>query len=147
MPIRPGALRRSLLTAALALAVDCSRSATCDVSLTGAARAIADPVSGVRDGLERIRPPAPTPMAQAVAALGCPVIVMHNRPQPDYGDFWRDLLADLQLSLALAAVIIVHWPPEQFASPHAPPRLRPFQDPVDREAHELGADALDLPYC
>jgi dihydropteroate synthase len=45
----------------------------------------------------------PTPMAVTVAALGCPVIVMHQRPAPDYQDFWPDLLRDLHLSLALAA--------------------------------------------
>lgn len=47
-------------------------------------------------------PPAPTPMATTVAALGCPVIVMHNRSAPDYRDFWPELLLDLRLSLALA---------------------------------------------
>lgn len=44
-----------------------------------------------------------TAMARAVADLSCPVIAMHNRPRPDYGDFWLDVLCDLQLSLALAA--------------------------------------------
>lgn len=45
----------------------------------------------------------PTPMASAVAALGCPAIMMHNRSAPDYRDFWPDLLLDLRLSLAVAA--------------------------------------------
>lgn len=49
------------------------------------------------------RGPAPTRMAATVAMLGCPVIAMHNRPAPDYRDFWADLLLDLQASLALAA--------------------------------------------
>ncbi len=49
------------------------------------------------------RPLVPTPMARAVGALGCPVIIMHNRPAPDYHDFWPDLILDLRLSLALAA--------------------------------------------
>ena len=47
--------------------------------------------------------PAPTRMAATVAALACPVIVMHNRPGAHYRDFWDDLLLDLQVSLALAA--------------------------------------------
>jgi dihydropteroate synthase len=47
-------------------------------------------------------PPAPTPMAMAVAALRCPVIAMHNRSACDYLDFWADFLLDLRLSLALA---------------------------------------------
>jgi len=41
-------------------------------------------------------------MAAAVAALGCPFILMHNRPDRDYGDFWADVRADLRLSLAVA---------------------------------------------
>ena len=44
----------------------------------------------------------PSPMTQAVAALQCPVILMHNRPDRDYGDFWTDVLLDLRLSLAVA---------------------------------------------
>ena len=47
--------------------------------------------------------PPLTPMANAIAGLGCPVIVMHNRPAREYQDFWSDLLLDLQLSLALAS--------------------------------------------
>ena len=46
--------------------------------------------------------PAPTRMAATVAALACPVIVMHNRPGAHYRDFWDDLLLDLQVNLALA---------------------------------------------
>ena len=46
---------------------------------------------------------APTPMAAAVAALRCPAILMHNRTDRAYGDFWADLRLDLRLSLALAA--------------------------------------------
>jgi dihydropteroate synthase len=41
-------------------------------------------------------------MAEAVAALRCPVILMHNRPDRNYVDFWSDLLLDLRLSLAVA---------------------------------------------
>jgi dihydropteroate synthase len=44
----------------------------------------------------------PSAMAAAAARLGCPVILMHNRPDPNYDEFWPDVLADLQLSLALA---------------------------------------------
>jgi dihydropteroate synthase len=43
-----------------------------------------------------------SPMAAAAARLGCPVVLMHNRPERNYADFWSDLLADLRLSLALA---------------------------------------------
>lgn len=44
----------------------------------------------------------PSRMAAVAAQLGCPVILMHNRPDRNYADFWPDLMADLQLSLALA---------------------------------------------
>lgn len=44
----------------------------------------------------------PTAMASTVAELKCPIIAMHNRPRPDYRDFWPDVLRDLQLSVALA---------------------------------------------
>jgi dihydropteroate synthase len=42
-----------------------------------------------------------SPIAEAVASLRCPVILMHNRPDRNYGDFWSDLLLDLRLSLAV----------------------------------------------
>jgi len=44
----------------------------------------------------------PSGMAETVAKLRCPVILMHNRPEPKYADFWPDVLADLQMSIALA---------------------------------------------
>ena len=47
-------------------------------------------------------PLPPSPMAAFVAARRCPVILMHNRPDRNYADFWRDLLLDLRLSLAVA---------------------------------------------
>ena len=47
-------------------------------------------------------PPPPSPIAATVAALRCPVILMHNRPDRAYGDFWRDVVLDLRLSLAVA---------------------------------------------
>lgn len=50
------------------------------------------------------RPELPvTPMAAAVAELRCPAILMHNRSDRNYGDFWSDVLLDLELDLALAA--------------------------------------------
>jgi dihydropteroate synthase len=44
-----------------------------------------------------------TPMAEVAARRGCPVIVMHNRPDRNYHDFWEDVLLDLKTSLAIAA--------------------------------------------
>lgn len=43
-----------------------------------------------------------SPMAAAVARLKCPVILMHNRPDRDYADFWLDVVSDLRLSVVLA---------------------------------------------
>jgi dihydropteroate synthase len=43
-----------------------------------------------------------TAMAETAARLRCPVILMHNRPNRDYGDFWDDVILDLRLSLGLA---------------------------------------------
>ena len=43
----------------------------------------------------------PTPMAQTAARVGCPVVLMHNRPDRGYQDFWPDVLLDLHLSIAL----------------------------------------------
>jgi dihydropteroate synthase len=49
------------------------------------------------------RPALPrSAMAETAAALHCPVILMHNRPDRDYGDFWADVLLDFRLSLAVA---------------------------------------------
>jgi len=44
----------------------------------------------------------PSPMAQMVAKLKCPIILMHNRPDKNYADFWKDVVSDLSLSLMLA---------------------------------------------
>ena len=44
----------------------------------------------------------PSPMAETAAKLRCPIILMHNRPDRNYGDFWEDVLNDLRLSIALA---------------------------------------------
>jgi dihydropteroate synthase len=43
-----------------------------------------------------------SPMAHVVADRNCPVILMHNRSTRSYTDFWSELLADLQGSIALA---------------------------------------------
>jgi len=44
----------------------------------------------------------PSPMAQMVAKLKCPIILMHNRPDKNYADFWKDVVSDLSLNLMLA---------------------------------------------
>lgn len=49
-------------------------------------------------------PPVPRPSAMAAVAARwrCPIILMHNRPDRAYGDFWPAVLLDFRLSLALA---------------------------------------------
>jgi dihydropteroate synthase len=46
--------------------------------------------------------PVTSLMAEVAAKYSCPLILMHNRPDRAYRDFWADFLADLRLSLALA---------------------------------------------
>jgi len=58
-------------------------------------------IAAVRSGAPEPAPPL-SPMAAIVAALRCPVVLMHNRPDRDYGDFWADVRLDLRLSLAAA---------------------------------------------
>ena len=41
-------------------------------------------------------------MAAVAARRKCPVILMHNRPKRDYTDFWSNVLADFNASIAIA---------------------------------------------
>ncbi|HVU24339.1 MAG TPA: dihydropteroate synthase [Opitutus sp.] len=52
-----------------------------------------------RDGTGGLEP---APMARIAAARKCPLILMHNRPDRSYGDFWTDVEGDLQASIAAA---------------------------------------------
>jgi dihydropteroate synthase len=65
----------------------------------------ADERGDAAEMLRRGGPPGSLPrsrMAETVADLKCPVILMHNRPDRNYTDFWTDLLLDLRLSIAVA---------------------------------------------
>ena len=77
-----------------------------------------------------------SPMAEAVAALRCPVILMHNRPDRNYGDFWSDLLLDLRLSLAVtqAAGVPAHqiWLDPGFGFAKNPPHNLEVLKHLDR---------------
>jgi dihydropteroate synthase len=50
----------------------------------------------------RTLPASPPTMAMVAARRECPVILMHNRRDRNYGDFWEDILLDLGTSLLLA---------------------------------------------
>ena len=41
-------------------------------------------------------------MATVAAEMSAPLILMHNRPDRQYVDFWEDVLLDLRFSLMLA---------------------------------------------
>lgn len=58
--------------------------------------------TAIRDGrLEGVEPPA-SPMAKVAAQTKSPVVLMHNRHDKNYEDFWPDALLDLQARLGLA---------------------------------------------
>lgn len=46
--------------------------------------------------------PPPTAMAIVIARRKCPAILMHNRPDRNYGDFLNDVVLDLKTSLSIA---------------------------------------------
>jgi dihydropteroate synthase len=61
----------------------------------------ADLVNDVEGGRFEARPDE-SPMGSACALLRCPLILMHRRAQPDYADFWGEVLQDLRTSVRLA---------------------------------------------
>jgi dihydropteroate synthase len=61
----------------------------------------ADLINDVAGGRFGARPDE-SPMGSACAALRCPLILMHRRAQPDYADFWTEVLQDLRVSLRCA---------------------------------------------
>ena len=61
----------------------------------------ADLVNDIAGGRFGARPDE-SPMGSACAALRCPLILMHRRAQPDYADFWTEVLQDLRVSLRAA---------------------------------------------
>jgi dihydropteroate synthase len=56
---------------------------------------------------ETREPPHRSPMADVAARCDCPVILMHNRLDRNYTDFWGDVLRDFKTSLAAATVSAV----------------------------------------
>jgi Dihydropteroate synthase and related enzymes len=91
------------------LSIDTYKADVADASI-GAGADIINDVWGALHGLsssERrtrrsLSRPEPTPMALVAARRKCPLILMHNRPDRDYGDFMSDVLDDLQMSIAAA---------------------------------------------
>ncbi len=95
------------------VSIDSYKADVADAAVTAGADIIND-VWGLLHGVssadrERWRQATPSPppipaMAQVAAQRKCPVILMHNRADRNYTDFWADVLADFRVSLAVAAV-------------------------------------------
>jgi dihydropteroate synthase len=89
----------------LPLSIDTYKSAVARAAIRAGADLVND-IWGCAHGLaaeERSAAGLPrSEMAETVAALRCPIILMHNRPNRDYQDFWEDFLGDLRFSLSLA---------------------------------------------
>lgn len=97
------AVRRALPE--VAISIDTYKAEVAAAAVTAGADIINDIWGGAYgfNALERRAAPQRTSvMAEAAARLRCPLILMHNRPDRDYGDFWTDVLGDLRFSLALA---------------------------------------------
>jgi dihydropteroate synthase len=70
-------------------------------------RKVAPESAGERSSPMAARIPAPgqmplSAMAEVAARRRCPVVLMHNRADRDYYDFWEDVLRDLRTSVAIA---------------------------------------------
>jgi dihydropteroate synthase len=94
----------------VAISVDTYKAEVADAAI-GAGADIVNDVWGMMHGLgadERARwrdgagGLRPTAMGEVAARRKCPVILMHNRPDRNYGDFWADVLGDLRASVAVA---------------------------------------------
>ena len=84
------------------LSVDTYKAAVAVACVEAGADLVNDVEGGRFEAVEEA-----SPMAAACARLRCPLILMHRRKQPDYADFWPEILEDLRGSLrrALAAGI------------------------------------------
>ncbi len=77
------------------VSVDTSKPAVAEAALEAGASLLND-VWGVSDDAA---------MARLAAARGVPLIVMHNRAQPEYRDFMAELLEDLRAALSRALAV------------------------------------------
>lgn len=102
------ALRHALPDAPIS--IDTYKSTVADAAIAAGADLVND-IWGLMPGLDSAARAAwrdgtaagpVTPMAEVLARRRCPAILMHNRPDRNYGDFWADVLGDLRASLAVA---------------------------------------------
>ena len=80
----------------LPLSVDTYKSAVAKKAIEAGADLIND-VEGARWEVKN----GSSSMAKVAAQLKCPLILMHRRKEPNYKDFWPELLADLKKSVHL----------------------------------------------
>ena len=78
----------------LPLSIDTYRPETARACVEAGADIVND-VEGGRHGAG----PEGSPMGAVCARLRCPLILMHRRREPDYADFWTELLGDLRDSI------------------------------------------------
>jgi dihydropteroate synthase len=81
----------------LPLSIDTYRPETARACVEAGADIVND-VEGGRHGAG----PEGSPMGAVCARLRCPLILMHRRREPDYADFWTELLGDLRDSIRRA---------------------------------------------
>lgn len=91
------------------LSIDTYKAAVADAAIAAGADVINDVWGALRDVSPAQRrawssatPAEPSPMAVVAARRRCPLILMHNRPDRDYGDFMNDVLLDLKVSIGVA---------------------------------------------
>jgi len=80
----------------LPLSVDTYKSAVAKKAIEAGADLIND-VEGARWEVKN----GSSSMAKVAAQLKCPLILMHRRKEPNYKDFWPELLSDLKKSVHL----------------------------------------------
>jgi len=76
------------------LSVDTYKSSVAKVAIELGADIIND-IEGGRSDMKNNS----SPMAKVAAQLKCPLILMHRRKEPNYKDFWPDLIDDLKKSV------------------------------------------------
>jgi dihydropteroate synthase len=76
------------------LSVDTYKSSVAKVAIELGADIIND-IEGGRSDIKNNS----SPMAKVAAQLKCPLILMHRRKEPNYKDFWPDLIDDLKKSV------------------------------------------------
>jgi dihydropteroate synthase len=81
----------------LPLSIDTYKATVAKIAIESGVDIIND-VEGARYEIKN----GSSPMAQVAAQLKCPLILMHRRKDPIYGDFWHELIEDLKYSIQVS---------------------------------------------